>query len=110
MAAETLWAVIVAVAVATQATRLSFLAWGAHIELPRLLQRGLAYLPAAILAAIIAPQVFTGAGPADLPWPDPARLTAAVAAFAIALTTRSTLLTVFLGMGVFWGAQALLGH
>lgn len=100
---------IAAVAVATQATRLSFLAWGAHIDLPRLFRRALAYLPAAILAAIIAPLVFTATGPAGLPWPDAARLVSAAAALAIALVTRSTLLTVLLGMGIFWAAQAMLG-
>ncbi len=109
MAPETLWAVIAAVAVATQATRLSFLAWGAHIDLPPLFRRALAYLPAAILGAIIAPLVFTASGPAGMPWPDTARLVAALAAFAVALVTRSTLLTVLLGMGVFWAAQAMPG-
>ena len=100
------WLVILALAAATFATRLSFLGLLAHVELPRLLRRALAYVPPAILAAIIVPQVFPAVNGA--PSLDPARLLAAVIAFLVAWRTRSTMATVGIGMLALWGLQALL--
>lgn len=101
------WIVILALAAATFATRLSFLGLLAHVELPRLMRRALAYVPPAILAAIIVPQVFPAVnGVASF---DPARLGAASLAFLVAWKTRSTLATVSLGMLTLWGLQAVLG-
>ena len=99
------WLTIVALAAATFATRLSFMGLLAHVELPRLLQRALSYVPPAILAAIIAPQVFPVVE--ELPTLDWPRLVAALIAVAVAFRTRSTLATVSVGMLVLWGLQAL---
>jgi len=108
MDATYVWPIILALALATFATRLSFLGLLADLELPRLLRRTLAYVPPAILAAIIAPQVFpaTASGLPMLDWP---RLVAASIALAVAFRTRSTLATVSIGMLALWGMQALLG-
>lgn len=108
MDATLVWSIILALALATFATRLSFLGLLAHLELPHLLRRTLAYVPPAILAAIIAPQVFPAAvsGLPMLDWP---RLVAASIAFAVAFRTRSTLATVGIGMLALWSMQALLG-
>lgn len=108
MDASFVWAVILALAVATYFNRLSFLGLLAHVELPRLLQRMLAYVPPAIIAAIIAPQVFP-AGANNLPTLDWPRLIAALLAVLIALRTRNTLATISIGMLTLWGMQALLG-
>lgn len=99
------WLIILALAAVTFATRLSFIGLLAHVELPRLLQRALAYVPPAILAAIIAPQVFPVVH--DLPTLDSPRLVAALVAFAVAFRTRSTVATVCVGMLVLWGLQAV---
>ena len=101
------WLTILALAAATFATRLSFIGLLAHVELPRTLQRALAYVPPAILAAIIAPQVFPVVR--ELPTLDWPRLIAALIAFAVAFRTRSTVATVSIGMLVLWGLQALPG-
>jgi len=101
------WLTIVALAGATFATRLSFMGLLAHVELPRLLQRGLAYVPPAILAAIIAPQVFPVVQ--ELPTLDWPRLIAALIAFAVAFRTGSTVATVSIGMLALWALQALPG-
>jgi branched-subunit amino acid transport protein len=101
------WLTIVALAGATFATRLSFMGLLAHVELPRLLQRALAYVPPAILAAIIAPQVFPVVQ--ELPTLDWPRLIAALIAFAVAFRTRNTVATVSIGMLALWGLQALPG-
>ncbi len=100
------WIVILALAAVTFATRLSFLGLLAHVELPRLLRRALAYVPPAILAAIIVPQVFPAV--AGVPSLDPARLLAAALASLVAWKTRNTLATVSIGMLALWGLQALL--
>jgi len=99
------WLTILALAAATFATRLSFMGLLAHVELPPLLQRALAYVPPAILAAIIAPQVFPVVQ--ELPTLDWPRLIAALIACAVAFRTRSTVATVSIGMLVLWGLQAL---
>ena len=108
MEAIAVWAIILALAIATYFNRLSFLGLLAHFELPRLLQRMLAYVPPAIIAAIIAPQVFP-ASAHDLPTLDWPRLVAALLAVIIALRTRNTLATISIGMLALWGMQALLG-
>ena len=107
MDATFVWTVILALAVVTYFNRLSFLGLLVHVELPRLLQRMLAYVPSAIIAAIIAPQVFPS-GADDLPTLDWPRLIAALLAVSVALRTRSTLATISIGMLALWGMQALL--
>ncbi len=100
------WAVIALLAAATLVSRMSFIAFSAHLRLPPLLRRALAYLAPAILAAIIVDQVFpaTAAGPSlDLP-----RLGAALLALAVAWRTRSTMATIGTGMLALWALQALL--
>lgn len=100
------WLTIIALAAATFATRLSFIGLLAHVELPLLVQRALSFVPPAILAAIIAPQVFPVVQ--ELPTLDSPRLIAALIAFAVAFRTRSTLATVCVGMLVLWGLQAMV--
>jgi branched-subunit amino acid transport protein len=100
-----IWLTILALAAATFATRLSFMGLLAHVELPRVLQRALAYVPPAILAAIIAPQVFPVVQ--ELPTLDWPRLISALIAFAVAFRSRSTVATVCIGMLVLWALQAV---
>ncbi|MBI3140785.1 MAG: AzlD domain-containing protein [Rhodocyclales bacterium] len=107
MAEIATWAVIAALAAATFATRLSFLALFAHGELPAWLRRVLHYVPPAVLAAIVTPQLLAGSpGPQALA--DGPRVAAALLALAIAYLTRSALLTIILGMAALWGLRALL--
>lgn len=98
---------IVALGVGTFATRLSFLALFARNEPPRRVRRALQYVPPAVLAAIIAPLLFTRP-PVESLTPDAARTAAAIVAFLVAWVTRSTLLTIVVGMLVLWGARALV--
>lgn len=109
MDATLVWSIILALALVTFATRLSFIGLLAHLELPSLLRKTLAYVPPAILAAIIAPQVFP-ASVGSLPMLDWPRLVAALIAFVVAFRTRSTLATVSIGMLTLWGMQMLLAH
>lgn len=96
-----LWAVIVAVGLLNYLSRLSFIAVFAQRTLPPLLARALKFVPAAMLTALIVPMIV--AGPATIPatWADPKVLAAALAGGA-AFATRSTLVTLGLGMGSLW--------
>lgn len=109
MAEIAVWGIIAALGAATFATRLSFIALFARAELPHWLKRVLHYVPPAVLAAIVAPQLFSGApGPGAVP--DAPRVIAALLALAVAWRTRSTLLTIGLGMAALWGLRALPGQ
>jgi branched-subunit amino acid transport protein len=101
------WGIIIALGLGTFATRLSFLALFAETEPPRWMRRALQYVPPAVLAAIIAPLLFTQRAGA-LPAPEMERVIAALLAFAVAYRTRSTVLTVVVGMAALWGLQALM--
>ena len=102
MADIAIWGVIAALGTATFATRLSFLALLGEGELPVWLRHVLHYVPPAILAAIVAPQLLAGA-PGLAATLDGPRTAAALAGLAVALVTRSTFATIAVGMAVLWG-------
>lgn len=107
MDATLVWAIILALAAATFVTRLSFIGLLAHIDLPHWMLRALAYMPPAIFAAIIAPQVFPSLNALPtLDWP---RLVAALLAGAVAKRTRNISASICSGMLTLWSMQALLG-
>lgn len=99
---------IIGIGVVTFLLRFAPLALLARLELAGWLQQALRYVPAAVMAAIVAPPLFFGVGAPNIV-PDPPRMAAATLAALIAWRTRSTLLTVVLGMLALWALQALLG-
>lgn len=100
------WPMIVAIGVLTFAIRLAPLALLAELPLPGWLARALRYVPAAVMAAIIAPPLFFAVGAPTIE-PDLRRIAAAALATLVAWRTRSTLLAVVLGMLALWGLQAV---
>ncbi|GAA5184439.1 hypothetical protein GCM10025771_38520 [Niveibacterium umoris] len=88
-------------------TRFSFIAGGRRLAPGPRLQAGLRYVPPAVLAALIAPEVFVQGGVVALS-PSSPRLIAAVLASIVALRTRSVSLTIGVGLIVLWAAQQLL--
>jgi len=101
----TVWLVVAGMAAVTLALRASFLLLPESARLPPLLRRALAYVPPAVLAAIVAPALFApgevALGPID------ARLPAGLVAIVVAWRTRSVLATLVSGMGVLWTLTAL---
>lgn len=99
MSGLALWGTILAMGVVTWALRASFVMLG-DAGLPPLLRRALAYVPQAVLAALVAPALFapSGAtvGPVDV------RLVAGVLALVVAWRTKHVLPTLAAGMGVLW--------
>jgi branched-subunit amino acid transport protein len=68
----------------------------------------LRYVPPVVLTAIVVPEVLMGDGGLDVSVMN-ARLVGAIAAVIIAATTRNLLLTISLGMAVFFGWNECLG-
>jgi branched-subunit amino acid transport protein len=100
-----LWAFILAVGALNYASRLSFIAFFARRSIPPLLARALRYVPAAMLSALIVPMIFLPAPAAGAFNP---KVVAALAAGAVAWTTRSTLKTMSAGMATLWLLQWLV--
>lgn len=99
---------LVACGLLTFLTRFSFIAGGRRLALGPRLQALLRYVPPAVLAALIAPEIFVRDGALDFS-PTSPRLIAAAVAAAVALRTRSVTLTIGVGLVVLWLAQHFAG-
>ena len=107
-----LWLVIVAVGLFNYLSRLSFIALFARRHMPPWLARGLKYVPAAMLTALIVPMIL---GPVPTSSQVSAfqanpRVLAALVAGVVAFITRSTLKTLIAGMLTLWLLQAMLAQ
>jgi branched-subunit amino acid transport protein len=103
------WLPALAVAgLVTFLTRLSFIALLGRLEVPPLLTRALRFVPAAVLSAIIVPELVMRGGAPEVSFRNP-RLVAGLLAALVAWKTRSVGLTIAAGMLALWGLQALLG-
>lgn len=96
-----LLALILACAAVTAVPRVLPLVLLAKIELPRWLRAWLAYVPVAVLAALLAIEVFVVDGKPALSTGNPSLL-AIVPALVVAAFTRSLIGTVIAGVGAFW--------
>jgi branched-subunit amino acid transport protein len=72
-----------------------------HFKFPPLIERALAFVPVAVLTAIIVPTImFPNGGPIDLSWRNPALLAGLLAA-VVARVTKNLFATIGIGMAVF---------
>lgn len=95
MTGPTLWAVILAAGAVTYAIRASFLVGSERVgTLPPRVRRGLSYVPAAVLAALVAPE-FLAVAPGEFSLP---RLLAGVLAALVAWRTGSVVATIAAGL------------
>jgi branched-subunit amino acid transport protein len=102
----TLWLVIIGAGIGTFFTRVSFIALFARREMPPLLRRGLRYVPAAMLTAIVVAGVaIPGKELAVTDTLYLAKLFAALVAAIVAWRTRGPVPTIAAGMLALWGAQ-----
>lgn len=97
--AFTLLGVFLLAGAATYLTRLSFIALEGKLTLPEWFRQALQYVPAAILTALITPDLLLRDGTLLLSV-DNHRLIAALAAAAVAAWSRSVSLTIAVGMTV----------
>ena len=93
--------VIIAMGLATYLIRVGPFLMFARWELPASWQRGLQFVPAAVLAAIIVPEVLVPAGQLQLAPTNP-RLLAALIALFVTWRWQNAILTVVVGMVALW--------
>lgn len=100
-----IWILLVVIAAGTWTIRISFIALFGRIEtIPGWVLRILKLIPAAVLAALVAPALTHGTGDFDL---ITARLFAGLLAGLVAWRTKNVLATIGTGMTALWILQAL---
>ncbi len=100
------WLVIVGAGVVTFLTRASFIVFADPHKFPHAFRVALAFVPAAVLAAIVVPGLVMPHGTLEFTLSNP-RLVAGLAAVAVAVKVRNPLVSIVAGMVALWGLQAL---
>lgn len=95
---------IVGMGLITFFLRSSFILFLSKRDFPPSIRLALGLVPAAVLSALIWPDVLSKGGHLALEWD---RILAALVAVAIAWKTKNVLYTVFGGMLVLWGLRGL---
>lgn len=100
-----IWVLMAVAAVGTWLLRVSFIALlGAVATIPESVRRVLKLIPAAVLAALVAPALTHAEGSFD---PGTPRFAAGVVAAVVAWRSGHVLATISAGMGTLWVLQAL---
>jgi branched-subunit amino acid transport protein len=103
----TLWLTIIGMGLITYVLRLGPLVLLERFPLNDGLRQALRFVPAAVLSAIILPEVVQPAGFLDLSLGNE-RLLAGLVAIVVAWYTRNVLWTIGIGMATVWLVQYLL--
>jgi branched-subunit amino acid transport protein len=98
------WLAIAGVSAVVFLLRASFIVFADPHGFPPLFRRALSFVPAAVLAAIVAPGLLMPAGSIDLSLDNP-RWIAGVLAIAAAAITRHPLAAIAAGMPALWLLQ-----
>jgi branched-subunit amino acid transport protein len=96
-----LWLIIIGMGLVTFATRASFIFLPPHTRIPTGLRQALKYVAAAVLPALIVPDVLFHGNPGNLPF-DTGRLVAALIATLVAWRTQNMLATIAAGMATLF--------
>ena len=100
-----IWLVMILGGIFTFGTRFVMLSgWVAHI-LPRWLVDALAFVPIAVLTAILVPAVLIDPATQQIIVKGNARIVAAVVAAIVALLTRNVIATISSGLATLWFVQ-----
>jgi branched-subunit amino acid transport protein len=102
------WLTLLAVGAVTFLLRASFIVFADPHRFPHLFRQALAFVPPAVLPAIVAPGLLLRGDTLDPSFSNP-RWIAGLVAIAVATRTRSTLATVLAGMGALWLLQWAMG-
>jgi len=108
MSALSIWGLFAAMALGTFLLRFSFIYLFGKLEMPAWLQRGLKYVPASVLAALVFPALTYQGSTLDLSFHN-YRLLAGLAGALVAWRTKNVLLTILVGMVFFWLLQLIPG-
>ena len=101
------WVYILSLIVAAFLIRASFLVFATRFSMPPALDRFLRYVPAAVLAALVAPGLFKHSGKLDYSLSNP-QIYAGMVAILVAWKTRNVLVTLIAGMLALWLIQWLM--
>ncbi|THF66812.1 AzlD domain-containing protein [Deinococcus sp. Arct2-2] len=101
-----IWLLIVGMGLVSLGLRASFLVLLRGRQLPEHLRSSLGLVPAAVLAALIAPELLRSAATGILDVLNPRLLIGLIAA-AVAWKTRNVLWTLVVGLGLLFVAQAI---
>jgi branched-subunit amino acid transport protein len=102
------WIIIVGVAAATFLLRASFIVFADPQKFPKLFRQALAFVPPAVLAAIVAPGLAMPSGAFDLTLANP-RWLAGLVALAVATRVRHPIAPIAVGLPALWLLQELMG-
>ena len=103
---QAIWLVILAGGIGTYLTRLSFIGLVPQERLPSIFRRGLRFIPSAVLAAILLPEILIPVDALDLS-PSNHRILAGILAAIVAWRFRNTWLTISVGMVSLWLLSSL---
>lgn len=107
MTAVGLWWLTLGMGLITLLLRASFIVLQERIRLPTMIRRALVYVPAAVLAAMVAPAFIDVTESFD-PTISIPRYVAGLMAALIAVRTQSIIAVLAVGMATLWGVQALM--
>jgi branched-subunit amino acid transport protein len=102
------WLVILGVSASTFLLRASFIVFADPHKFPRRFRQALAFVPPAVLAAIVAPGLLLPDGVFDLTLDNP-RWIAGLVAIAVGARTRNVLAAIATGMVTLWLLQWAMG-
>jgi len=102
------WLAIAGVSMVVFLLRASFIVFADPHGFPPLFRRALVFVPAAVLAAIVAPGLLMPAGSIDVTLANPRWIAGAIAIAAAALT-RHPLAAIAIGMPALWLLQWCMG-
>jgi len=101
-----IWLMMVIIGIITFGIRLSFIILWGRLEISPLAQRALRFVPAAVLSALILPEILPQPFGFPATFTNP-RLWAGILAGIVAWRTRNVILTVIAGMAILLLMQRL---
>jgi branched-subunit amino acid transport protein len=104
MSAFSIWALFIVIGLGTFLLRFSFIYLFGRLEMPDWLRRALKYVPASVLAALVFPALTYQGGALDISLQN-VRLLAGLGGALVAWRTKNVLLTILVGMVLFWLLQ-----
>lgn len=100
------WLIIIGMGIITYTIRLSPILLLERVGMPSELQQALKFVPAAVLSAIIFPELLLPGGALDISLGNE-RLLAGLLAAIVAWRTKNVLVTIGVGMVALWILQAM---
>ena len=92
---------VIIIGVGTNLFRFSFIYLYVNLKLPEWIPRAMRFVPPAVLSALIFPAILIKE---EVLWMSPQnpRLVAGLVAIIVAWKTKNLLLTIAIGLGIFW--------